>query len=376
MDGHIVLSGVTKAFGENVVVNDIDLNIGEGEFFSMLGPSGCGKTTTLRMIAGFEVPTIGNVTLAGEDVTEVPPAKRNVNMVFQAYALFPHMTVQENVEFGLKIKKVKKDEVKSRAAEAIASVQLEGFELRKPAQLSGGQQQRVALARALVNRPAALLLDEPLGALDLKLRKEMQHELKAIQVRTGTTFVYVTHDQEEALTMSDRIAVMNNGIVEQCAGPREIYEHPTTAFVAGFIGTSNIVNMRVDRNEGGKAIMDLSEGQRIVANSAAASGSLQITVRPEKIHLSATGLGDDASSVGGRVSDVMYLGSMTQITVDLPNGDSLQVHRLNDEASAVDPQAGDTISLHWAAENSFVIEGLPSSADGGDASAHAASESE
>ena len=376
MDGHIVLSGVTKAFGENVVVNDIDLNIGEGEFFSMLGPSGCGKTTTLRMIAGFEVPTIGNVTLAGEDVTEVPPAKRNVNMVFQAYALFPHMTVQENVEFGLKIKKVKKDEVKSRAAEAIASVQLDGFELRKPAQLSGGQQQRVALARALVNRPAALLLDEPLGALDLKLRKEMQHELKAIQVRTGTTFVYVTHDQEEALTMSDRIAVMNNGIVEQCAGPREIYEHPTTAFVAGFIGTSNIVNMRVDRNEGGKAIMDLSEGQRIVANSAATSGSLQITVRPEKIHLSATGLGDDASSVGGRVSDVMYLGSMTQITVDLPNGDSLQVHRLNDEAAAVDPQAGDTISLHWAAENSFVIEGLPSSADGGDSSAHAASESE
>ena len=376
MDGHIVLSSVTKAFGENVVVNDIDMNIGEGEFFSMLGPSGCGKTTTLRMIAGFEVPTIGNVTLAGEDVTEVPPARRNVNMVFQAYALFPHMTVQENVEFGLKIKKVKKDEVKSRAAEAIASVQLEGFELRKPAQLSGGQQQRVALARALVNRPAALLLDEPLGALDLKLRKEMQHELKAIQVRTGTTFVYVTHDQEEALTMSDRIAVMNNGIVEQCAGPREIYEHPATAFVAGFIGTSNIVNMRIDRNEGGKAIMDLSEGQRIVANSATTSGSLQITVRPEKIHLSADGLGDDASSVGGRVSDVMYLGSMTQITVDLPNGDSLQVHRLNDEAAAVDPQAGDTISLHWAAENSFVIEGLPSSADGGDAPAHAASESE
>ena len=376
MDGHIVLSGVTKAFGENVVVNNIDLNIREGEFFSMLGPSGCGKTTTLRMIAGFEVPTIGSVTLAGEDVTEVPPAKRNVNMVFQAYALFPHMTVQENVEFGLKIKKVKKDEVKSRAAEAIASVQLEGFELRKPAQLSGGQQQRVALARALVNRPAALLLDEPLGALDLKLRKEMQHELKAIQVRTGTTFVYVTHDQEEALTMSDRIAVMNNGIVEQCAGPREIYEHPTTAFVAGFIGTSNIVNMRIDRSEGGKAIMDLSEGQRIVATSTTTTGTLQITVRPEKIHLSADGLGADASSVGGRVSDVMYLGSMTQITVDLPNGDTLQVHRLNDEASAADPQVGDTISLHWAAENSFVIEGLPSTADGGDASAHDASKSE
>ncbi len=376
MDGHIVLDGVTKAFGENVVVNDIDLNIGEGEFFSMLGPSGCGKTTTLRMIAGFEVPTIGTVTLAGQDVTEVPPAKRNVNMVFQAYALFPHMTVQENVEFGLKIKKVKKDEVKARAAEAIASVQLEGFEQRKPAQLSGGQQQRVALARALVNRPAALLLDEPLGALDLKLRKEMQHELKAIQVRTGTTFVYVTHDQEEALTMSDRIAVMNNGIVEQCAGPREIYEHPTTAFVAGFIGTSNIVNMRIDRSEGGNAIMDLSEGQRIVARASKSSGTLQITVRPEKIQLRPDGLGDDAASVGGRISDVMYLGSMTQITVELPNGDTLQVHRLNDEAAAADPQVGDTISLHWAAENSFVIEGLPSSADGGTASTHDAPESE
>ncbi|MEI7439836.1 MAG: ATP-binding cassette domain-containing protein, partial [Thermoleophilia bacterium] len=203
MDGHIVLDAVTKAFGENVVVNNIDLSIGEGEFFSMLGPSGCGKTTTLRMIAGFEVPTEGSIILTGTDVTRVPPAKRNVNMVFQAYALFPHMTVQENVEFGLRIKRVKRDEVRARAAEAIESVQLEGFEARKPAQLSGGQQQRVALARALVNRPAALLLDEPLGALDMKLRKEMQHELKAIQVRTGTTFVYVTHDQEEALTMSD-----------------------------------------------------------------------------------------------------------------------------------------------------------------------------
>ncbi|MGA0122645.1 MAG: ABC transporter ATP-binding protein, partial [Gaiellales bacterium] len=333
MDGHIVLSGVTKAFGDNVVVDDIDLTIGEGEFFSMLGPSGCGKTTTLRMIAGFEVPTIGTVTLEGRDVTTVPPAKRNVNMVFQAYALFPHMTVQDNVEFGLKIKKVKRDEVKARAAEAIRSVQLEGFEKRKPAQLSGGQQQRVALARALVNRPAALLLDEPLGALDLKLRKEMQLELKEIQVRTGTTFVYVTHDQEEALTMSDRIAVMNNGIVEQCAGPREIYEHPSTAFVAGFIGTSNIVNMRVDRNASGCAVMDLSEGQRICATSDQGSGSLQITVRPEKIHLSPEGLGDSASSVGGRIADVVYLGSMTQLIVDLPTGDKLTVHRLNDEAA-------------------------------------------
>ena len=372
MDGHIVLSGVTKAFGDNVVVDAIDLNIAEGEFFSMLGPSGCGKTTTLRMIAGFEVPTVGTVTLEGADVTTVPPARRNVNMVFQAYALFPHMTVQDNVEFGLKIKKVKRDEIKSRAAEAIRSVQLEGFEKRKPAQLSGGQQQRVALARALVNRPAALLLDEPLGALDLKLRKEMQLELKEIQVRTGTTFVYVTHDQEEALTMSDRIAVMNNGIVEQCAGPREIYEHPASAFVAGFIGTSNLVNLRVDRSTGGCAIMDLSEGQRIAALSDQGSGSLQITVRPEKIHLSAEGLGDNASSVGGRIADVVYLGSMTQLIVDLPTGDRLTVHRLNDEAAAADPRVGDTITLHWAAQNSFVIAGGAASANGGSAAAHSA----
>ena len=366
MDGHIVLAGVTKAFGENVVVDNIDLTIGDGEFFSMLGPSGCGKTTTLRMIAGFEVPTLGSISLTGEDVTRVPPAKRNVNMVFQAYALFPHMTVQENVEFGLRIKKVKRPEVKARAAEAIQSVQLEGFEERKPAQLSGGQQQRVALARALVNRPAALLLDEPLGALDMKLRKEMQLELKEIQVRTGTTFVYVTHDQEEALTMSDRIAVMNNGIIEQCAGPREIYEHPRTAFVAGFIGTSNLVNLRVDRSAGGCATMDVSTGQRIVARSDAKAGSsVQVTIRPEKIHLRSDGLGDDASSVGGRISDVVYLGSMTQIIVDLATGERLTVHRLNDEAAAADAKVGDTITLHWAAENSFVIAGLPADASGG-----------
>ncbi len=368
VDGHIVLDGVTKAFGENVVVNNIDLSIGEGEFFSMLGPSGCGKTTTLRMIAGFEVPTEGTIILTGTDVTRVPPAKRNVNMVFQAYALFPHMTVQENVEFGLRIKRVKRDEVRARTAEAIESVQLEGFEARKPAQLSGGQQQRVALARALVNRPAALLLDEPLGALDMKLRKEMQHELKAIQVRTGTTFVYVTHDQEEALTMSDRIAVMNDGIVEQCAGPREIYEHPSTAFVAGFIGTSNIVNLRVDRSVDGNAVMDVSEGNHIVAKSDAKVGeSLQVTVRPEKIHLGAGGLGDDASMVGGRISDVVYLGSMTQIMVDLATGDSLTVHRLNDEATTTEAKVGDTVTLHWAAANSFVIKGVPTIADrGGD----------
>ncbi len=374
VNGHIVLAGVTKAFGETVVVDNIDLNIREGEFFSMLGPSGCGKTTTLRIIAGFEVPTEGTVTLAGTDVTRVPPAKRNVNMVFQAYALFPHMTVQDNIEFGLRIKKVKRNEVRERTAEAIASVQLEGFEARKPAQLSGGQQQRVALARALVNRPAALLLDEPLGALDMKLRKEMQLELKEIQVRTGTTFIYVTHDQEEALTMSDRIAVMNKGIIEQCAGPREIYEHPSTAFVAGFIGTSNLVNLRIDRTVDGCVVMDVAEGQRIVARSSQTSDSIQITVRPEKIQLRPDGLGENASIVGGRISDVVYLGSMTQIIVDLATGDRLTVHRLNDEMTTTEPKVGDTITLHWAADNSFVIEGVPTISNMGESPAPSASE--
>ena len=293
-DGHIVLESVSKWFGDNLVVDDCNLAIRQGEFFSMLGPSGCGKTTTLRMIAGFEEPTEGRVLLQGDDVTYVPPARRNVNMVFQAYALFPHMTVRQNVEFGLRIKKVGKAEMAERVAEAVRSVRLEGLEERRPGQLSGGQQQRVALARALVNRPAALLLDEPLGALDLKLRKEMQLELKEIQTRTGTTFVYVTHDQEEALTMSDRIAVMNLGVVEQVADPHELYEHPATAFVAGFIGTSNLVSLRVDRTEGDLAIMDLGDGQRIVApaNGSANGQTVQITVRPEKIKLAAGSVGD------------------------------------------------------------------------------------
>ncbi len=361
---HIVLDHVTKAFGDNVVVDDVDLGVRQGEFFSMLGPSGCGKTTMLRMIAGFEIPTMGRVLIAGQEMTRVPPAKRPVNMVFQAYALFPHMTVWDNVSFGLKIKRVNRREAEERVAEALRSVQLEGFEKRRPAQLSGGQQQRVALARALVNRPAALLLDEPLGALDLKLRKEMQLELKEIQTRTETTFIYVTHDQEEALTMSDRIAVVNNGIIEQCASPREIYEHPSTAFVAGFIGTSNLVRLRIDRTADGCAVMDVAEGQRIVAPAASVTGSqVQITIRPEKIRLDADGLGENATRVGGRVHEVVYLGSMTQIMVDLATGDQLTVHRLNDESTAVTPRAGDTVTLHWAAENSFVIAGSPAATE-------------
>src|SRR5437764_504639 len=242
----IGLVGVSKRFGSHAAVDDVSLEIAEGEFFSLLGPSGCGKTTTLRMIAGFELPDAGRIVRKGNDVTEVPANRRPVNMVFQQYALFPHMSVYDNVAFGLKVKRVPRGEHGERVQEMLRVVSLEGLDDRHPRQLSGGQQQRVALARALVNRPAALLLDEPLGALDLKLRKQMQLELKAIAAESATTFVYVTHDQEEALTMSDRIAVMNDGVVEQVARPRELYEHPATPFVAGFIGTSNLLSLKVD----------------------------------------------------------------------------------------------------------------------------------
>src|SRR5213078_4190419 len=255
-DGGVAISleGVVKRFGSVLAVEETTLDIRDGEFFSMLGPSGCGKTTTLRMIAGFEVPDEGRVLLRGADVTNVPPNQRNVNTVFQHYALFPHMNVFDNVSFGLELKKVPRGERRERVAEMLRIVQLEGMEKRKPQQLSGGQQQRVALARALVNRPAALLLDEPLGALDVKLRKQMQLELKRIQSTLGTTFVYVTHDQEEALAMSDRIAVMNGGRVEQIGSPREIYEHPQTAFVADFIGSLNALAVDVGELVGGFAL--------------------------------------------------------------------------------------------------------------------------
>src|SRR3954451_2045050 len=270
----IVLDAVSKQFGDHAAVRDVNLSIRDGEFFSLLGPSGCGKTTTLRMIAGFVEPDEGRILLQGRDVTTVPPNKRPVNMVFQQYALFPHMSVYDNVAFGLTVKRVPRSEHRSRIEELLRVVSLEGYESRKPRQLSGGQQQRVALARALVNRPAALLLDEPLGALDVKLRKEMQLELKDLQSRTGTTFVYVTHDQEEAMTMSDRIAVMNGGVVEQLATPRELYQRPASAFVAGFIGTSNLISVRADRRDDGLAVMDLGGGERIVANDSAGGGDL------------------------------------------------------------------------------------------------------
>jgi len=363
----IVLDHVTRSFGDVVAVNGATFSIHAGEFFSMLGPSGCGKTTTLRMIAGFETPDAGRILLEGQDVSHVPPARRNVNMVFQAYGLFPHMTVVENIAFGPKIKKLSRDETGARVTEVMRTVQLEGMEDRRPGQLSGGQQQRVALARALVNRPAALLLDEPLGALDLKLRKEMQLELKDLQQRTGTTFVYVTHDQEEAMTMSDRIAVMNGGVVEQLATPRELYQRPASAFVAGFIGTSNLVTMRVDRREAGLLVMDLGEGQRILAVDPGGDALPEhtITVRPEWIRLAGEDAGarDRASHVGGTVTDVVYLGSVTQMIVILRTGERLTVHRLNDEVGAVEPRPGERVILHWDAAHSYVI-GTPEPGSG------------
>src|SRR6476646_10157170 len=304
----IALEGVSKGFGETRAVQDVTVAIGEGEFFSLLGPSGCGKTTTLRMIAGFEVPDEGRVVLQGKDVTSVSPNHRKVNMVFQQYALFPHMSIYDNVAFGLKVKRVPRREHRGRVLEILRIVELEGLENRRPRQLSGGQQQRVALARALVNQPAALLLDEPLGALDVKLRKQMQLELKRIQTELGTTFVYVTHDQEEALAMSDRIAVMNGGRVEQIGGPREIYERPATAFVADFIGSLNALDFTVDELVGPYAVMRVGEDQRIIVpiRPGARSGdSLRVAVRPERVHIGAveTRSTDGGSRLEGTIAE-------------------------------------------------------------------------
>jgi putative spermidine/putrescine transport system ATP-binding protein len=300
----IRLSALCKQFGDVRAVDGLDLDILDGEFFSMLGPSGSGKTTVLRMIAGFERPTSGQVFLAGEDVTREPPFVRDVNTVFQDYALFPHMSVQENVEYGLRVKRVGRADRRRRASEALETVRLDGYGDRRPTQLSGGQRQRVALARALVNRPKVLLLDEPLGALDLKLRREMQIELKQIQRDVGITFVFVTHDQEEALTLSDRIAVFNNGRVEQVATPVELYEQPATSFVAGFVGTSNLL-------EG-------SVAERVVGRAG------MFSIRPEKINLLADGqpAAEDADviTVPGTVADIIYLGASTHSVVELDLG--------------------------------------------------------
>jgi spermidine/putrescine transport system ATP-binding protein len=370
--GGVRLEGVVKRFGGFAAVGGVSLDIASGEFFTLLGPSGCGKTTTLRMIAGFEDPTEGRVSIDGDDVSALPPYARPTNTVFQSYALFPHLSVERNVAFGLERQKVGKDEIRRRVGEELERVGLAGEAARKPRQLSGGQQQRVALARALVNRPAVLLLDEPLGALDLKLRKRLQIELKGIQRDVGITFVYVTHDQEEALTMSDRIAVMNRGLVEQVAGPEEVYARPETTFVAGFIGVSNLMPGVVEAT-GGQGRVRLDVGPQV---AAAVGGDLAVgerchaVVRPEKLRIDTDAAAVPAGnpSVEGVVESSVYLGTATQLVVRLagdvrmtvlvPNADESQRQRL--------PGGGARVRLSWALEHIHVVresEGGPVDAE-------------
>ena len=350
----IALDGVSKRFGSHTAVDDVTLEIREGEFFSMLGPSGCGKTTSLRMIAGFEVPDSGRVVLQGADVTTVSANRRPVNMVFQQYALFPHMSIYDNVAFGLKMKRVPRGEHRDRVHELLRVVDLEGLENRRPRQLSGGQQQRVALARALVNHPAALLLDEPLGALDVKLRKHMQLELKRIQHELGTTFVYVTHDQEEALAMSDRIAVMNRGRVEQLGTPREIYDHPSTAFVADFIGSLNAIELTIDELVGEYSVTRLGEDERVVSPAAGhrPGDTVRVAVRPEHVQLGSDGTGQ-GSRLTGTIAQVVYLGMYTQFHVDTQAG-RIVSHRLADESTA-GLEAGSPVTLTWSPEHASFL---------------------
>jgi spermidine/putrescine transport system ATP-binding protein len=359
----IQLSGVTKDFhaGGEVIsaVREMDLQIREGEFFSMLGPSGCGKTTTMRMIAGFEEPTTGTVWLQGKDVTSDPPNKRDVNMVFQSYALFPHMSVFENVAFGLRRRQVPKNEITTQVGQMLEIVDLSGRENRRPRELSGGQQQRVALARALVNHPKALLLDEPLGALDLKLRQAMQVELKRIQREVGITFVYVTHDQGEALTMSDRIAVMNDGLIEQLASPREIYEHPASRFVAGFIGTSNLLTGTAARVGDSAAVIEVSADERIIVpvrDVAVAQGDmLEVTVRPEKIDLGKQPPPAGSCALRGTVSEVVYLGTSTNFTIATTTGAEIVVFQQNSASASDVVGRGDSVWLSWQPQHSYLI---------------------
>jgi spermidine/putrescine transport system ATP-binding protein len=387
----VELHNVSKLFGEITAVDDVDLQISDGEFFSLLGPSGCGKTTTLRMIAGFEQPTVGEIYLHGRPVAGIPAHKRPVNTVFQNYALFPHMTIWQNVAFGLEMKKVPKDEINRRVGEALELVQLGGMGERKPKQLSGGQQQRVALARALVNHPEVLLLDEPLGALDLKLRKEMQFELKQIQERLGITFIYVTHDQEEALTMSDRIAVMDAGKVQQVGTPREIYEHPNNRFVADFIGETNFVPATVKEIE---QFVTLDIGSVDVlgtADNRSLSVGQQVTlaIRPEKINLYPIGEVEVSEAldldeiaelfgnappegkinmgeylalerhkvvVNGRIKQAVYIGTDTRYEVSLGKATNLIVRMQNYGSRYDNPfQNDDEVYVHWAVENAQVL---------------------
>jgi spermidine/putrescine transport system ATP-binding protein len=342
------LEKVVKRFDETVAVAGISLEVPHGSFFALLGPSGCGKTTTLRMIGGFEEPTEGRIFLGDVDVVGLPPYKRDVNTVFQSYALFPHMSVEDNVSFGLERRKVPKSQVKGRVHEILELVGLAELARRRPRQLSGGQQQRVALARALVNNPRVLLLDEPLGALDLKLRKQMQLELKRIQHEVGITFIHVTHDQEEAMTMADTIAVMNQGHIEQLGPPAELYERPRTAYVAGFLGISNMLPGTVE----GQNAVRLANGTVVRAHVNGRTGPVAAGVRPEKITI---GDGGGANVLEGTVAETAYMGVATQVVVDTPAG-TIQVFAQNIDAGGRVPPSGSNVRLSWSPDSTFVVE--------------------
>ena len=362
-DSVVQLDKVRKQYGSFVAVHEADFSIGRGEFFAMLGPSGCGKTTTLKMIAGFEEPTSGRILLEGEDVSDVPPHKRNVNTVFQQYALFPHMSVFDNIAFGPRSKKLSDTEVTRRVQEMLDVVRLGDFASRRPAQLSGGQQQRVALARALVNYPSALLLDEPLAALDLKLREAMQIELKRIQREVGITFVFVTHDQGEALTMSDRIAVMSEGRVEQVGAPFDIYSRPESLFVAGFIGSANLLPGTIASSDGGSTRVDLAGGAQVVvpagnsADNVSLSAGTQVTVmiRPEQLSLGA------AAGLSIDVTDTVFQGATLRLVGRMVNGTEVSAV-LPVDPQRVTPAPGDSVTLSWHQSAPYLLDGWPDNA--------------
>jgi spermidine/putrescine transport system ATP-binding protein len=369
----LVLTSLTKRFGSFTAVDDLNLTVPEGSFFALLGPSGCGKTTTLRMVAGLEEPSTGHIRLGEQDITRLRPYKRPVNTVFQSYALFPHLSIFENVAFGLRRRGV--DNIKKQVQETLELVELEQYAGRKPAQLSGGQQQRVALARALINSPQVLLLDEPLGALDLKLRRQMQIELKRIQTDVGITFVHVTHDQEEAMTMADTIAVMNAGLIEQMGDPSELYESPSTTFAANFLGQSNLVSGRVLERNADTVLLDV-QGSKLIAPASRAKQAAQpdvwVGVRPEKVFLAhAETETDDATNLlrGAVVTDVSFVGVSTQYLAKMPWGQELQVFEQNTGARELF-RPGDRVDLHWMPAHTFLLDATQ------DASAGAALEEE
>jgi spermidine/putrescine transport system ATP-binding protein len=365
----LTLTSVTKTFGSFTAVDHLDLVVEQGRFFALLGPSGCGKTTTLRMVAGLEEPTSGSIAIAGADITRLKPYRRPVNTVFQNYALFPHLDIYENVAFGLRRRGVK--DVAKQVGDMLELVELGSFGKRRPSQLSGGQQQRVALARALINRPQVLLLDEPLGALDLKLRRQMQIELKRIQTEVGITFVHVTHDQEEAMTMADTIAVMNHGVIEQLGHPSELYDSPATTFVSNFLGQSNLVKAEVVGRDGDDILVD-AHGSKLGAPESRArrtDGTVWVGVRPEKVFLARTDTDPDRGSNqldNGTVSDVSFIGVSTQYLVRMPWGQELTVFEQN--SGARDGfRVGDRVALHWASAHTFLLDA--------DQDAHAGDES-